>query len=871
MAPSKKNSYAPTDFLTPPPSKELDYLDSLQFMEDDEDGSLSVLESQTTPEEDTSGNTTVDELDLDALLDGNLAETFLADEYLEELEERIEEGFTEDLESLEDHYEVLKKGIDILGIKLEDSGALGDWSCGASHPLIIENAIKFQANVVNELDNADTLVKTKIVGLVGDDKAEQRANRVGEFMNYYIPDRMDQFFSESAKCALGTSLMGTGFKKTVWNSTTEAADSRYLRIDQVITNWETKTLETATRYTEICPSNDIDIVRGMTAGVYRKIDLENSEKEGQGEETYESKKANLFVIGEYLKEITGVSYENERVLAYHYTYLDVKEMMKEANPSPEGQFDSEAEEESLYYEKQYLPFIVIQELVSGKILGVYGNWKAGDTTYKPKEYITDYHFIRGFGFYSLGYIHVLGNFAKMLTSIMRSLVDAGTFATIPGGFRLRGSKIAGDVVISPGEFIEVESAVQDISKAIMALPFKEPSAVLTQMYSVLENRGQMFANATEGVVSGATNYGPVGTTMALLDASSKLSTSIIRDFHRSRRREFKTIYRLLSENMPEEYPYEVTGQQKTIFKEDFADNVQVLPVSDPNIPSQAQRMAVAQQKLQIAQQFPQVHNIREALKDVYRAMGEQNPDRLLPQSEEPQPLDPMGDFLAASQNKPIRAFPGQDHQAHISFKQAILGNPQYAQSEFLQGTLQALSANIREHMVLDIAEKMKAATGTDPGPEVPGKAVAQAQAMQQLSQMAQQLAQLQQNAVDPAMLLAQSQVEKTRNDAKRIESQEVRDFAKLALEKEKVEIEKKKLEATSALGENKIKADLIKHDQKMKGEAIKASKDSLDMRANKAIDLLGKAAITEGTLDHQKELEHIRAQSRATSSKPKKK
>lgn len=850
------SSYRVSPSLNTPSDPSLDYLDSLEFNQM-EDGSTEVNEPIGPDVEEAESDTfDLAEIDLDALLDENLADSLLTDDYLEELEEKIEEGFMEDLESLQDHFETLRKGVDLLGIKLEDSGPIGDWSCGASHPLIIENAIKFQANVVNELDNSDTMVKTKVVGMVGDDAVEQRANRVGEFMNYYIPEKMDQFFSESAKCALGTALMGTGFKKTAWNSTTETIDSRYLRIDQVITNWETKSLETSNRYTEICPSTDIDIVRGMTSGIYRKVDLD----EVDAEEDSEAKTSDLFAIGEYLKEITGVTYENQRILAYHYVNLDVKEMMREANPEVEGDEEDEAEE-SLYYEKQYLPFIVIQELISGKLLGVYGNWKAGDKTYKPKEYITDYHFIRGFGFYSLGYTHVLGNFAKMLTSIMRSLVDAGTFATIPGGFKLRGSKIAGDATISPGEFIEVESAVQDISKAIMALPFKEPSAVLTQMYSVLENRGQMFANATEGVVSGATNYGPVGTTMALLDASSKLSTSIIRDFHRSRRREFKTIYRLLSENMPKEYPYDVSGQQRTIFAEDFSDNIAVLPVSDPNVPSQAQRMAVAQQKLQIAQQMPQVHNLREALKDVYRAMGEQNPDRLLPQGEEPQPLDPMSDFLAASQNKPIRAFPGQDHQAHISFKQSILGNPQYAQSEYLQAALQALAANIREHMVLDLQEKIQAATGQQTGKAA--DAVAQAQALQQLTQMQQQLAQSQANAQDPAFLLAQSQIEKVKNDAKRIESTEVKEFAKLALDKERLELEKKKLAESTKMSDNKIKADLIKHDQKVKADIAKASKNTLDARTNKAIDLLGNAATLDGTHEHQVNLELIKGRNKS--------
>lgn len=843
------------------PSQEFD---DLNFTET-EDGSLEALrlEDETQPE---SGDVepVTSSVDWDQLLDQNLAETFLTDEFLEDLEETISVGLETDLESLSEHFSVIRKGTDLLGIKLEDSGPLGDWSCGASHPLIIENAIKFQANVVNELDTSDTMVKTRIVGKQGDDALNAKSLRIQEFMNYYIPEEMDQFFSESSKCALGTALFGTGFKKNFYDPNCGVIQSEYLRIDQVITNWETKSLAKAYRYTELKPSNNIEIITAMNNGVYRKIDFDDKNQSPDGDADTQTE-YELFPIGEKLEEILGVSYECERLLGYHYLYLDVKEMM-EASPAEEeqeiidaqrGEKTEEVESLETYYDKQFLPFLVIQELYSGEILGVYANWNKGDTKYKAKEYITDYHFVRGFGFYSLGYIHVLGNFAKMLTSIMRSLVDAGTFANLPGGFKIRGTKIAGNAEVSPGEFIEVESAIQDITKAIMPLPFKEPSSVLSQMYSVLENRGQAFANATEGVVQGSTNYGPVGTTMALLDASSKLNTSIIKDFHRSRRREFKVISNLMKENLGPEYPYEIEGQQRTVFSADFDGAIAVLPVSDPNIPSQAQRLAMAQQKLQIAQQFPQVHNLREALKGVYKEMGDQNPEKLLPQAEQPQPLDPLSDFLAASQNKPIKAFPGQDHDAHISFKQSLMQNPEYQNSEYFIPVLQSLAANIREHMVLKTVERIQAmAPQSNPqnAMQAGQAAAAQAAAMQQLTQMAQLAALAQQQAQDPAMVLAQAQIEKVKNDAKRIDSQEIRDFAKLALDKQRLDNETKKLELDSTLTQDKIRADLIKSDQKTKADLLKATKSHQEARTQQAIDMLGKAAMEDGKNAHKERL-----------------
>lgn len=845
--------------INPTPS---DDFENISFNEA-EDGSLEAVDN--TPDDSEEGDTEdpsmeLSQEDVDTFLDRNLVDELLLDSYVESLEETLVEGLAEDLESLEEHFETIKQGMDLLGIKLEESGTLGGWSCGASHPLITENAIKFQAAVVNELDTTDNLVKTRIVGKNGNDKLDQQANRVKDFMNYYLPEEMDHFFSESAKCALGTALVGTGFKKNYWDPATESIQSEYLRADQVIINWESKSLEKAYRYTELRPSSNFEIITGMNNGIFTKIDLDNKEEAPEGDSN--STDLPVLPIAEKIQEILGVGYDCERLLAYHYIYLDLHEMLESEDEEQLEETTYDATNEK-YYEKRYLPFIVIQELYSNEILGIYANWNKGDATHRPKQYITDYHFVRGFGFYSLGYIHVLGNFAKMLTSTMRSIVDAGTLVCLQGGFKLRGTKIAGDAEVTPGEFIEVESAIQDITKAIMPLPFKEPSAVLKDMYTILEGRGQAFANATEGVVQGATNYGPVGTTMALLDASAKLNTAIIRDFHRSRRREFKIIARLMKENLGPEYPYEVDGEERTIFGDDFSDRVDILPVSDPNIPSHAQRLAMARERLNIVSQFPQIHNAREALKDIYKAMGEQNLDRLLPPPEEAQPLDPLGDFMAASQNKPIRAFPGQDHDAHVAFKQAILQNPEYQNSEFFAPVLQALAANIREHMVLKLAERINSMAPAQ-------NEVAQAQAAQQLTQMQQQLAQAAANAQDPAAMIAQAQVEKVKNDAKRIESSEIKDFAKLALEKQRLDLDAKKLEAQEKQTQDKIRADLIKHDMKNKSDFLKGDKQYKEARANKAIDILGNAAMKDAEHSHKELLTEVQTRAKLKESPTKK-
>lgn len=800
-------------------------------VEEGEDGNLELNEPEDDEEDDGELDASGVEDDFTMLEEGNLAETLLTDDQLDELLEDVIEGIGEDLQSLKTHFDTLKKGTELLGIKIEDSGTLGDWSCGATHPLIAENGIKFQASVVNELDLPDNLVKTRIVGNTGNEKLEASAQRKQDFMNYYLTTEIDdEFYPESARCALNTAFFGTGFKFNYWDETTKRICTEFLRTDQVILNFSTKALSKAPRFTVLRESSELDIINKMQSGLFRKINLIAMDNTNTTE--LERKGGELEPLTKELYDVVGVEYSCERLLAYTYIYLDAKSLLKgEDGEAPEGEREEQEDEDAEYYDRAYLPFLVITELYSNQILGVYANWmdNGKGNKYAPREYVTDYHFIPGFGFYSLGYVHVLGNFAKMLTAIMRSLVDAGTFANLQGGFKLRGTKINGKKKISPGEFIDVETTAQDITKAIMTLPFKEPSAVLNAMYAQLEQRGQMFANATEGVVNGASNYGPVGTTMALIESSSKLSTAIIRGFHRSRRREYGVISRILSENL-DKYTYEIDGVPSEAFKEDFNPAIPLYPVSDPNIPTQSQRLAIAQQYLQIAQQLPQVHDLREALKRVYRAMGEQNPDKLLPAPQQAQPLSPMEDVLAAGNNMPIKAFPGQDHQAHIAFKQAYVQNPSVANNELMANAVNALLSNIREHMMLDIQEKVQAMT-TGAATDVNTQAQVQAMAMQQITQMQQVAAQAQQVASDPAMLMAQAALEKNKIDMQRQQSQEVRENAKLSLEKEKIELDKAKLANQNALEENRLKMELLKTKTKSKED-----------RTNKALDMLMKAA-----------------------------
>ena len=829
-----------------------------------EDGSMELTDDAI--EEDLDAVIEDSEYDYNSLLGINLADGYLDDEGVSEVANTVLTGFSEDLESIKDHFEVLKDGVDLLGIKLEEHGALGEWSCGATHPLILENAVKFQAMAINELDHPDGPVRTRIFGNQMNPDIESVANRKQEFMNYFITEEMDDFYSESSKNALSSATFGTAFKLNQWDAVYGTVESSALRADQVITHWNTKSLVKSPRYTCILESSDVEISSKMSAGTFRKLDLDDPKEVGNGDASLiNMSKVDINGLGDKLKEITGVEYDCDRVLLHSYVLLNANEFFEtskddESIKSLEDAISEETgddEENNEYTEAKYLPFIVTTELHSGKILSIYANWKQDDPSFRPLSYVTDYHFIRGFGFYSLGYVHILGNFQRMLTSIMRSLVDAGTFANIPGGFKLKGSKIAGSTEISPGEFVDIESSAADITKAIMPLPFKEPSAVLSQMYTILEGRGQMFANAAEGVLENSANYGKVGTTTAMLEVGEKLTTAIIRDYHRARRNELKIIERLIVENV-KEYPYQIDGVQdlaKT-FQEDFGNpTVKIVPVSDPNIPNKAQRLSLATQRIQLAQQFPQVHDTRMALYNIYKTMGDENPEKILPPPQQAKPQDPVTDISTAVGGGPISAFPGQAHQAYITVFNSWSTLPEVANNPMMGPAINAVTACMRQHMIMDYQEKIQAMTGqgqpSGAGTDPNTLAMLQAQAAQQMAQISQQMQQMAQNAQDPAVMLAKVQEQKVQVDREKMDSKEKIEFARLALDAKRLELDNKKVDSGNILGNNKITATLVNADAQRQHDKAKTQHTSMIGQAQSALDVLAKAAMHDSSIEHQ--------------------
>ena len=364
--------------------------------------------------------------------------------------------------------------------------------------------------------------------------------------------------------------------------------------------------------------------------------------------------------------------------------------------------DSECEE------GEFAPYIVTVEQESRQVLSIRRNYRAGDTNKEKRMHFVHYKFVPGFSFYGLGLIHFLGNLTLTATAAMRSLVDAGQFANLPGGFKAKGVRMVGDnEPIAPGEFKEVEATGIDLQKAIVPLPYKEPSSVLYNMLGFVTAAGQKFADSTEQIVSDAASYGPVGTTMALLEASSKFFSGIHKRLHKSQRDEFKIIAEIDYDYLPNEYPYDVPNASREIFRKDFDGAVDVIPVSDPNIPSNAHRMMLANMALQMAQQSPPgMFNLEALNRTILNASNMPNIEEILPTAPRPQPLDPVSDIAAATKGLPIAAFAGQNHDAHIQVKMSYLSDPMNGANPIMARVKPILEANIQEHTLMKYQEQI---------------------------------------------------------------------------------------------------------------------------------------------------------------------
>ena len=609
----------------------------------------------------------------------NLAEV-LDDEDLQVIGKDVLEWIQEDESSRSGWEKTLSDGLKLLGIDPVSNEDLPfDGACAATHPLLIESIVKFQSKASVQMFPVSGPVKSMVVGKANPE-LDKQAWRVRTHMNYQIQCQMPGYEEQLDKLLLYLPLEGDAFKKIHWDIY-DAPNSTFIKAMDFIVNYHAESIEKATRLTHRMEMSHNDVIRYQESGFYRKVDLNDPAplKENQ--------------VKSDIKRIEG----RENV---------------STEDAPHTIYESHIDYDIPSFEHEgglKLPYIItIDE--EGTVLSIRRNWKEGDQNYKRREWFVHYKFIPGLGFYGYGYIHLIGGLARASTSILRQLIDAGMFANIPAGFKAKGMRVVGDAEpFRPGEWRDVHAPQMDLAKSLLPLPYKEPSATLFQLLQFTIVAAQRFADSTEQVVSESSNYGPVATTMALLEASGKLFTAIHKRLFRAQSHEFKLIAELNKENLPEEYKFNTANAENMIYRKDYDDRIDVIPVADPDSPSEAQRISRSQMVLQFAQMFPEQHNIREALSRMYSSAGVEDPDRLLvPPPQEAKPMDPISENMAALTGNPLNAAPYQDHDSHIKVHSAFMVNPLYVDNQ--QMVLQMMS-HLMEHLALKYHLEMQQALG----------------------------------------------------------------------------------------------------------------------------------------------------------------
>jgi len=709
---------------------------------------------------------------------------------------------------------MFERGFDLLGLKLEPGSEPFEGACTAVHPLLIESAVKFQSKASGELFPSNGPVKANILGKTTVEK-QMQANRVQSFMNYQLTEQMPEYFDEFERMLFHLPLIGSAFKKIYYSSTLKRPVSEFIPIDQFYVSYFATDLRNADRYTHVIYKSPVEIQKDVLAGVYKEVDLPTPEQ------------TNITSLTERMDTILGISPSADKdpqyVLLEQHCYLDIEK------------------------KEQSLPYIVTVEQQSRQVLSIRRNYEANDPTMEKRSHFVHYRFVPGFGFYGLGLIHFLGNLTMSATAAMRSLIDAGQFANLQGGFKAKGLRIVGDnEPISPGEFKEVDATGIDLSKAIIPLPYKEPSSTLFQMLQFVATAGQKFADSTEQVISDAASYGPVGTTMALLEASSKFFTAIHKRLHKAQRDEFRILAKIDYDYLPNEYPYDVPFEDRSIFKNDFDGRIDIIPVSDPNIPSNAHRMMLANMALQMAQQSPPgMFNLEALNRTILNAANMPNMEEILPPKIKPKPMDPVSDIMAATKGVPIAAFPGQNHDAHIQVKMAYLQDPMNGANPIMQRVRPILEANIQEHSVMKYQEQMNGiAQGIleQAGPEQAQNPAVAEMAMAQAAQQVMNANQAMGMSQSPEQQLVALEQAKVELQKQKLQSDTVVQAAEMELKNKKLELD-----------ENEQLIDMLKDGATENFKKEKASLDRDSKKELKSLEILGKLGIEEAKINSEDE------------------
>lgn len=709
----------------------------------------------------------------------NLAEEM--DEYgLQTTASELLASYSDDLESRQDWLDYYTNGLDLLGIKTDDREEPFRGASGVYHPLIAESATQFQAGAYKELLPPGGPTQTRIIGEETEEVIAQ-AERVRNYMNFMVLDVMEEFDPELDQMLFYLPLAGSTFKKTYFDPALNRPVSKFVMPDDLVVAYTESDLATSPRFTHVINMNLNDVRKLQVSGFYRDIDL-FADDSNEGDTEAKDK------IQELMGYRRNIQSNDTVTLLEMHVDLDL--------PGYEDK-DDEGEETGIA-----IPYIVTIHEESNEILSIRRNYRENDKSKSKIRYFTHYKFLPGLGFYGFGLIHMIGGLTKSATSILRQLIDAGTLANLPAGFKARGLRVRDeDLPLQPGEFRDVDAPGSSIREAIMPLPYKEPSGTLLQMLGVLIESGRRFASVTDLNIGEGSQANPVGTTVALLEQGTKVLSAIHKRLHYAQRQELRILAEVIKNYLPNEYPYRIPGDVDAGVKvDDFDDRIDIIPVSDPAMFSMSQRVTLAQTQLQLAQAAPQLHDLHEAYRRMYHALGIQNIDKILPPKDEAAPKDPVSENMDSLVGRPLKAFQSQNHDAHVATHSAFLQDPNVQKNGV---ATQVLMAHMQEHLAMKYKQQVEQILGFPlpaEGQVLPPEqeallAQATAQATQQISQLAQQAAGTGQ--FDPIVQLKQQELQIQQAEVQR----------KAMADQQKMQLEAAKLQQQAELKEAEIASD----------------------------------------------------------------
>lgn len=731
--------------------------------------------------------------------DANLAD-YMSESELQTLASDLMGEVDADIGSRKDWVDMYVKGLEVLGMKYEERTEPWNGACGVFSTLLTEAAVRFQSEMIIETFPAQGPVKTEIIGQITKEK-EDSAERVRDDMNYRLTETIPEYRPEHERMLFNLGLSGAAFKKVYYDPNLGRETSIFIPAEDVIIPYGSSGARTAERVTHMMRKTKNDIHRLQVKGFYRDVDLGDPVKVIND---IEEKKA----------EETGFSInEDDRYL--------ICEIQVDYNlPGYEVEDDVA------------VPYIITIDKGTNKVLSIYRNWREGDHLYKKRQHLVQYDYVPGFGAYGFGYIHLIGGYARAGTMLIRQLVDAGTLSNLPGGLKSRGLRVKGDdTPIAPGEFRDVDVPSGAIKDNIMTLPYKEPSQVLAALLDKISEEGRRLGSIADMKVSDMSSQAPVGTTLALLERQLKTMSAVQARVHASMKQEFKLLRDIIRDYTPEEYSYIPEGGNRKAKQEDY-EHVDIIPVSDPNAATMAQRIMQYQAVIQLAAQAPQIYDLPQLHRQMIEVLGVKNADKLVPLPEDQHPKDPVSENMAFLRMEPTKAFIYQDHDAHIATHMSFIQDPMImqmiGQNPMAQQIASAVQAHVAEHLSFLYRKKIEEQIGVPlppPNEKLPddveveiSRLTAQAGAQLLQMNMAQaKQAQAMQQAQDPMVQMQQAELQIKAEEVKR---KAAKDAADIALAQARLQVEQERIAVEARKEQQRIAAKSSDADKKLKAEVL---------------------------------------------------